>query len=486
MLFADADEELIRSCKAATGHYATAMANKMHLLTAQGLFDELATQLNDPKSMLRSAGSAFGILAGLGTSLRIVERRLVESSELIDNMALGSAYGETDNENRYESLDSMPLSAKVEQQLQQSKTPMTLQSCGIHSKQPVPRISNFPGDWCRTPLSWWIACVPESCRSGCTKPRIKAAIFCESKCTPELQQRCEPTHLCAVSPAEVAACHEAGSGGWPLCVPQSFVAFRPSSSQRKQIDAKAYGQNTTQLDPKLDVQAPIFQQAFLQGEEGQSRPAFHPISLEADDEEVTLLILSSSITDHLSLPTWLNSTRVVIPRGSVSYSKQWSPGDVIDNWPKEWYRNGNQLFRNWVELECTPMNSQSPLSVLIALPHADLAQRFHEACRGTPRPPKPIYTREAIASTREAVICELQLLASIDVFKESQAHNCGTSMRRSICEAMGIHRNRVQVLSVQEGGGSILGWAAAHLSGLQKAIQSSAVRNPNEPFVPDV
>merc|ERR1711862_559103 len=118
------------------------------------------------------------------------------------------------------------------------------------------------------------------------------------------------------------------------------------------------------------------------------------------------------------------------------------------------------------------------MTLLLALPNVDIARRFHQVFSTTPRPPKP--GRPAPDGRRAAVTCELQMSAKIDLSQAGQAQNCATSMRRSICEATGIQRIRVQVLSVKESGGSILGWAALQWSGLQKAFMPGPP-DPNRP-----
>lgn len=458
MLIADADAGLAETCKAATGHYALAMESNLHLLSAQGVFDELGKQLNDPNSRLRNGTGAFGILAALGTSLRMLESRVVRQSDLPDQISLDPSKDPPNSNVFNESDNPGPLCEKV---AMQSKVPTPVPTCGSTKiNGPVPPISTFPlGSWYGFPSMWLSRCTPETCKTSCSKSRVKAVVICESRCSPELNQTCEPARIFGVSNSDLAAVYEAGSGGWPMCLPQAYAAFRLATVHETEGDM-------------------VSKQAFLKND--MQGIKFHHVALEADDDEVTLLLSNSKITSIADLPPWLTSTRVVVPRSGILLARLWSAHDVASSWPTD--RNGGHLFHNWVELECTPRNSPSPVSLLIALPSADLARRFHQVFSTTPRPPMPPRTPEE--GEREALVCELQLLAKIDLEKEGQDVNCGTSIRRSITEALGIQRNRVQVLSVTNGGGTILGWAAAHISQFQKSLQPSELKSVT-PFVPE-
>jgi len=273
-----------------------------------------------------------------------------------------------------------------------------------------------------------------------------------------MKETCEPSRLFGVFPSDVAGVYEAGSGGWPLCVPHAYVAFRPSSMSCRGLDMAA--DQAAGGDFQVPV-ATLTSPSFLKGTQ------FHRVSLEADDDEVSLL-LSTAKTSDAELPPWLKSTRLVVPRGGVLSARHWTPGEVVHDWPTDLQISGGQLFHNWVEMTCTPRNSPESMSLLLALPTVDIARRFHEAYSSTPRPSRPPPVKDG---QRAALVCELQLLAQVDLSQEGQVTNTGMSMRRSICEAMGISRNRVKVLSVREGGGSILGWAAVQWSGLQKALE---------------
>jgi len=481
LLLADADPELIGSCKAATGRHAAAMADKMHLLTAQGLYDDLKQQLDDKNSNLRTAGSAFGILAALGTSLNVLGSRTVTAADLPDQMILDSAE-EVKESPVTEDLDDVamgPLCRKVELR---PKLPTTVNGCQTPAPGPVPRISNFPGPWFSLPFGCWgSSCVPETCRGGCSQPRVNAVVLFESRCSPELKQTCQPSRLLGVWPGDVASVYEAGSGGWPLCVPHAYVAFNALETK---AEAAAHNENAGRGAAALDAddvqyETTVATMQFLKKDD-LSQAHFHHISFEADDDEVSLLLATSKTSDGTNLPPWLTSTRIVVPRGSVLGVKHWSPGEVIGCWPPELQVSGGSLYANWVEIACTPRNAPEPMSLLLALPSADIARRLHEAFSATPRPPRPAPSQDG---QRAALLCELQLLAKVDLSKDGQDKNCGMSMRRSICEALGIARNRVKVLSVKEGGGSLLGWASVQWSGLQKALQP---QTRDDRYYPDV
>jgi len=465
LLLADADPEFISSCHAATGRHAAALAGQLHLLTGQGVYEELKKQLDDTQSPLRTAGSAFGILAAMGTSLRLSGNTRIHASDLPDQIlpchmqeAMAADMGHE---------PSAPLCRRLEQN---PKVPKTLDRCGTITNPagPVPPIASFPGSWTNASNAWWASCVPESCRSGCSQQRVKAVVMVESRCSPQLKGSCEPAQLCRVSPKDLAAVYEAGSGGWPLCVPHAFAAFRPAQAkvERKADTVKDI---ITGGETEPDIQAPVATACFLKREDFK-QTRFHHVSLEADDDEVTLLLGASKISEKLTLPSWLQSMRVVVSRSNIFSARHWSAAEVVRSWPSDLQGNGGPLYRNWVEIVCTPRNAPDPLSLLLALPSTDIARRFHQVFSETPRPPKPLPPSRD--SQRAAVTCELQLLAKVDVSQEMQVLNCGMSVCRSICEATGIQRNRVQVLNVSEGGGSLLGWAAVHWNGLQNALNA--------------
>jgi len=364
LLIADADDGLTQSCQAASGHYALAMETSLHLLSAQGVFDELGKQLNDPNSRLRNGTGCFGILAALGTSLRILENRVVRQSDLPDHISLDSGNDPPSSAIFDESLNPGPLCEKVELL---SKVPTPVPTCGSRKADgPVPPISSFPlGSWYGLPSTWLARCTPETCKSSCSKSRVKAVVICESHCSPELNQTCEPHRIFGVSSSDIAAVYEAGSGGWPMCLPQAYAAFRPVGDG--------------EVDGNVDrnaVQAPISKQAFLKNDALDTR--FHHVALEADDDEVTLLLSNSKMATTSDLPAWLTSTRVVIPRSGILSARHWSPNDVVSSWPVDASRTGGQLFPNWVELECTPRNSPSSVvlishvdSIKCSAPHRD-------------------------------------------------------------------------------------------------------------------
>lgn len=255
----------------------------------------------------------------------------------------------------------------------------------------------------------------------------------------------------------MAAVYEVGSGGWPLCVPKAFVAFRSVGRAAEKGTGTAGG----------DVQAPLVTAIMVKNSD-LFDVQFHRISLEADYEEVTLLICSPNSPEATSLPSWLKSKRVVVPHTKVLCARHWTQADVTSSWPPHLQLNAGSLYHHWVELTCTPRDAPDPMSLLLALPNSDIARRLHEVYSATPRPPRPEPAKDV---KRAAITCELQMLAKVDLSKDGQAQNCAVSMRRSITESTGIQRNRVQVLSVREGGGSLMGWAAVQWSGLQKAFQ---------------
>jgi len=472
LLFADADAELVSSCKAATGRYAAGMANKMHLLTAQGIYEELQNQLDAKDSTLRSAGSAFGILAASGTSLRVCGNKVVTEADLPDKMILcsGPKWKEQSRESPID--DTEPARPLCEKIALTQKVPVTVRGCRANPEGPVPRISNFPGEWYNIPHAWWTSYAPDPCRSSCSVSRMKAVVICESRCSPSLQGTCEPARIMGVSHGDVASVYEAGSGGWPLCVPHAYAAFRPAQSKSMLGTETASG-----------AAAGTVSGSAFQSKEESLQAQFHYVSLEADDDEMTLLLSVSSNSDGTDLPSWLKSTRIVVPRANVSSSKLWSTREVITCWPQDLESRGGPGYHNWVEISCTPRNAPAELSLILALPSKDIAYRFHDAYNNTPRPPRPQGFR---GGERGAIIVELQLLAKVDLSQDGQAQNCGMSMRRSICEAMGINRNRVQVLNVSDGGGSILGWAAVQWSGFQQSLQPKALPMGNKAFVLDV
>jgi len=488
LLFADADPELIRSCKAATGRYATGMAHKMHLLYAEGLYEELQRQLDKTDSTLRSAGSAFGILAELGTSMRLLGKKEVTEADLPDMMAL-CATQDCDKPVMKDADLAKPLCEKVERS---PKVLVTVRGCRATREGPVPKISNFPGEWYNIPFSWWTSFAPEPCRSLCSVSRMKAVVICESRCSPHLQSTCEPARLMGVSHGDVASVYEAGSGGWPLCVPQAYCAFR---FVRKRVSPGPEGVTSsaesgeTTSDATLVPNSAPRETAFqtLESKDDVSQSPFHHVSVEADDDELTLLLATSNTSDVTDLCSWSKSSRIVVPRANVSSSRLWSNAEVISCWSSDLQISGGPGYHNWVEITCTPRNAPDPMSLMLALPSIDIAQRLHDAFHNTPRPPKLGGTESGERNgKRGALICELQLLAKVELSQEGQVQNCSMSMRRSICEAMGISRDRVQVLSVKEGGGSIIGWAAVQWAGFQKALNPNISRGRPHPQYLDV
>lgn len=482
LLFADADPELIRSCNAATGRYAEGMAHKMHLLYAEGLYDELQKQLDNTNSTLRSAGSAFGILAALGTSLRLLGNKEVTEADLPDMMAL-CAMQDYDEPVVREADLAKPLCEKVERS---PKVLVTVRGCRATREGPVPKISNFPNEWYNIPFSWWTSFAPEPCRSLCSVSRMKAAVICESRCSPHLQSTCEPARLMGVSHGDVASVYEAGSGGWPLCVPQAYCAFRFMSARVVQ-GPEGVKSTAESGDNKSDAMPPSSAFQTVESKDDIWQSPFHQVSLEADDDELSLLLATAHTADVTEICSWSKSSRIVVPRANVSRSRLWSNAEVTNSWSPDLQISGGPGYHNWVEITCTPRDAPEPMSVMLALPSIDIARRLHDACHNTPRPPKLSGTESGERNgKRGAVMCELQLLAKVELSQEGQVQNCSMSMRRSICEAMGINRNRVQVLSVKEGGGSIIGWAAVQWAGFQKTLNPSLSRGRPQPQYLDV
>jgi len=454
------------------------MAGKLHLLTGVGVFEELKIQIDNEKSVLRKS-SAFGILLGQGASLRELDRTTAVPKE----PALSAALLETDDEPR------KPLGSVRSRD--SGTDPPKFESFASRRSGPVPPISNFPGAWSKLPFNFWAKCVPETCRTGCSRPRIQVVTLCDQHCSPQVQDFCAPSRALGVEPGDVAASYEAGSGGWPLCVPHAYASINLLDGGCSK-SAEGYTAMGAAGERRIFS---VGQEAPSNGTPQQSS-RFHHAAVEADDEELAVVIsgagpAAARLQGELDLPAWVRAGRLIVPRDNILNAKHLPTAEVSKRWPAEAPAAGAP-FHHWVEVTCMPRDSPEQVALLLALPNNDLARRFHEALVKTPRPPRPGSTarteRDQPPQPRPAVHCELQVLAKVNLSEDAQdVERCKSAVHRVLYQALSIGPTQVQVVNASQGGGTLLGWAAVQLSGLQKALTPGAsAPGAHEKFYLDV
>jgi len=320
----------------------------------------------------------------------------------------------------------------------------------------VPRISHFPRP-SRGPLD-----LPVDAGLG-----VLSTIF-------SWLPNCSPSAACKASPSETidSACSaialsdkaassgavirsqphevEAGLGGWPLSLPQAYVAFlTPQDSpdpleNEKPADVKAStpGSETVQNASK----AAVFQKAAMELDENELVLVLAPMQEMAKSK--------AKGEPDFTLQPWPAQSRLVFPREGIVRVKTWRPVDVV-----RLSRDGSLPWPHVVEFDGHAFGVQHPFHVLLALPTSALITRFREAIskvthqtheKANPRVSQDRSRSEAgnIRRTRGALRCKLSINARVRLSCREDEENCAAVVRRGVCEACHVGADRVQIQKI--------------------------------------
>mmetsp|Transcript_95986 Transcript_95986/g.298880 ORF Transcript_95986/g.298880 Transcript_95986/m.298880 type:complete len:525 (-) Transcript_95986:90-1664(-) len=472
-----------------------------HVATARRLYGELAHQLQDTRGLRRR--SAFGALLARGASLRLMREDAgpATASGAPPAAAAGQAMG----------TDSVPLApdlatGQATASSSSSSTapgPAQLPRCQAQRIKVVPAIPRFPQakqpaaagakGLLDTLFGWLPSCTSATCESAnvgaidsCTivfSPDEQAAAPCMSLPTSAAPVEAEGT-------AERPAAHEAGLGGWPLCVPEVHAALLAPDVQGP--DRAADGFAPAMLDSAqfhkaaMEVDdselAVIFPRASGSSTCGTSRPPLTPSTAST----VSRASRGEPPPSPAAQLPWMARRRLVFPRNQISKVKLWPGPDLHpETVPLAGYQNQTgPTLQNLVEVSGAPLGAPGPVVLVLALPSGEIASRLHEALRrggraalGLRSAARPAPGALGADAPRQSLRCELLVAASIRLEPEEQRATCEVVIQRSLCEALGVPPDRLRVLSLRE-----LEGAEAHaVHGHPLALARSPMELPPAP-----
>mmetsp|Transcript_103031 Transcript_103031/g.245407 ORF Transcript_103031/g.245407 Transcript_103031/m.245407 type:complete len:444 (-) Transcript_103031:153-1484(-) len=354
--------------------------------SAKGLVASLQRQLGDAGSHLRRK-SAFGSLVSRGAFVRI----LGYEQQMRPVRQVPAA-----------SLDS-------ERTAEWSRSGVVPERAGAKQAEgpPVPRLHDLPRP--SRPLA-----LPSDVLGAAVSALFSWLPSCTSVCAAQSE-----TIRCAVPPmpfdAGEAKALEAGLGGWPLCLPEVFVAFLAPSSP-------AASSSSPGASPVA--------QAIAQAD-------FQRAALELDERE--LVLLRPTVKSAASTPStactekdaWPAPARLVCPRTGLSRVRSLRVGELTQV---------KAPTPHVLDFDCEC--STGRFRLLLALPSADVAARFREASQ-VPMPAPASATRLC-----NAVRCELRINAQLQLSSARDIQNCSAVVKRGICEATHVSADRVLVQKI--------------------------------------
>jgi len=430
-----------------------------HVSTGKGVYNELERQLQDATSHLRRK-SAFGALITRGASIRFLRHEEFEDSvqSKLQSRAADPPIPHA-TASRSKSTDSS----------NSGLTPSrgsTSKDGGPPTIATVPRILDFPRSAASGPqvlsgsglgmfrnlFNWLPSCAPVPCRVLPQQQMDSCSTIFISD--PELMGRCVPAPTTDDCPDGSSTGHEAGLGGWPLCLPLASAAFPgfpqiPDASNSLMHGGKVMGVGSTSK------------------EAAHSR--FQKAAVEMDDNELAIILVPprrSSSSQHTSprIPTaacddisppsdiagGASCRRLIFPLENIASARQWHKMEVANCWHQD-ERGDPECVPPWnhiIEISGTTHCAANILTVLVSLPSPTIATRLHDALARVRRATK----RQARTDgARCAVRCELHISANLDLARDEGRINCAAVVRRGICEACHIGADRVVVSQIREG-----------------------------------
>mmetsp|Transcript_15692 Transcript_15692/g.54698 ORF Transcript_15692/g.54698 Transcript_15692/m.54698 type:complete len:568 (+) Transcript_15692:141-1844(+) len=460
--------------------------------TGQGIFAEIERQLSDQNSHLRRK-SAFGALVTRGAVVRAIGHEQVEGLHdvgivrPVSRETLGLAFSERAGA-ALPPLgpdcgdDDAPLNERV-------AAGGAGQGIAV-----VPKILAFPKPPSRPAGS-------PSSGFGVVRALFGLLPSCTPACSTVPKQVVDTcTILVPESECMPARAHEAGLGGWPLCVPHAFAAFPPQQQPADGAAALA----VAPWGPREGV--------------GQAAVLFRRVAVEVDDFDLTVVCsphlgppaasasapgalgdadpaavalaafkesrvqptastrASTAINRSISStpgggggrdgdgageswpPTWAQHNRLVLSREGICSFQVWPASSLGScTLPGKFCCNGSPPWSYLVEVTGTPIGAPHAMSILLALPSAALAARVAEALsrvRHRRVPPAlagaPRGSSAPVAKARRAVRCELHINAKANLDAGINSVNCAAVVRRGISEACHVGADRVRICSVRD------------------------------------
>eukprot|EP00931_Biecheleriopsis_adriatica_P035207 TRINITY_DN20265_c0_g1_i2.p1 TRINITY_DN20265_c0_g1~~TRINITY_DN20265_c0_g1_i2.p1 ORF type:complete len:737 (-),score=146.07 TRINITY_DN20265_c0_g1_i2:70-2280(-) len=428
--------------------------------SGKSLLSDLQRQLGDGASHLRRK-SAFGSLVSRGASVRLL------GYEQVEEQRVKASDAET-----HQDTERSP--AWVRPGVVPSRAGKAHQESLATAVKVVPRIVDFPRP-ARGPMdmpddglglisalfSWLPSCGPTSvCKASPSETVEKG---CSSILLPEqAPAQSAPEAASAASGASV----EAGLGGWPLSVPQAYVAFLSSPSSQPAGPTSPTG---TSGGSSASSRRPLLASV--------GTPEFHKAAMELDESELVLVPalcqnaqargscgtsrssgscgatpstastskkaeFQSSDQPEQMLQRWPTQSRLVCRREGLSTIKKLRPPDLAKLISPDF----SPPYPHVVEFEGSAFGVVEPLHVLLALPTAALVSRFSEAVHQA-LPPSSHGSSKVSRRPRlrGGVRCEMRIHARVRLDTPEDVQNCIAVVRRGICEACHVCADRVRV-----------------------------------------
>jgi len=421
--------------------------------SGKSLLQDLQRQLQDAGSHLRRK-SAFGALIARGAQIR-----------LLGYEQFGDEQGKAATLDRGETLTersptwSRPgvVPQRMAERAERGYARQNIaQAVGV-----VPRISDFPRPN-RGPLD-----LPIDGGLGIIStlfswlPNCSPTAACKASPSETIDSACSAIGLSEqiAKPGSVLRSHrsevEAGLGGWPLSLPQAYVAFlTPQTDSFEAIEASEEKKAMSHAGSALTEAAKAARKA----------PVFQKAAVELDENELVLVLAASQMAGRastatskmksepdLTLQPWPAQSRLVCPREGLSRVKTWRPVDVA----RLSCLDGPLPWPHVVEFDGQAFGVQDPLRVLLALPTSALITRFREAVsqatreKANPRAAEDRSRSEGQGQrARGALRCKLCINARVRLSCYEDEENCAAVVRRGIFEACHVSADRVQIQKI--------------------------------------
>mmetsp|Transcript_46840 Transcript_46840/g.100173 ORF Transcript_46840/g.100173 Transcript_46840/m.100173 type:complete len:524 (+) Transcript_46840:104-1675(+) len=453
----------------------------IHVATAAGLYAEMERQLQDPSSRLRRK-SALGALVAHGAFLRFLGH---------ERVSIGETSVGPQEDDEVQDVNEVPV---ISQATCAGGSPaeddvgVAIATATAATREPprapggngggfaaVPPIAHFPTPArlaCLQALEmvglpdflglfdWMPVCARQETCSGVDSCTILAL-------NPEAPGNC--AHLHGEAPCReptASNTHEAGLGGWPLCVPHAYVAY----SQPLQ----PLGREAEHIINSVDA-APVRVPPEMSRDSAIPTASFRRAAVEVDDQEVAIIIRpqrgqtyagvgskeatpstvastaeasASSVSSSLPSAALPASGRCVVPLGEISGVKLRPQSNRTPCWPPTAAKEGfGPPWPHIVEFTGAPRGGPRVLTVLLALPSGELAARFFDALNRAHLQPRSLAQRKG--DSRGGVKCELHIAVDIDFEVEGNAINCAAVVRRGISEACHVTGSRLRICSIR-------------------------------------
>jgi len=503
--------------------------------TSKGIFAEIERQLEDPNSHLRRK-SAFGALVTRGASVRALGHEQLEGlqdsgvvrpvcAETLGISSLATLARDASKSCSEAAVGAETLSA-VDPRAGEFGEQGRSGESGYIGIATVPKILDFPKPpsrptvmpsaslgFMRSLFSWIPSCTPVPC-SGMPKQVVDSCTILIPE--PEALGPCAPLPMAGHASTAVAA-HEAGLGGWPLCIPHAYAAFpvpqvqsanagtgeadfiapSASSSARGVVTAGAhFHRAAVELDDfELSV---IFvpqrcqpvasvtgAQVVASSAHAVAGASGKPDSCRPEPTQSTRASTAadasrSSETTDVWPPPWVQHNRLVLSREGISSFQVWpvTGNGRCAQAEKLLFSDSSWPWPHLVEVTGIPRGAPQAISIVLALPSSALASRIVDAL-GRVRRKKSSRVTTGSGTARGATRCELHINAKLNLDMGINSVNCAAVVRRGISEACHVGADRVRICSVRDGAGS--DGRLRSNGGAESARPDSRPRSASEP-----